>query len=115
MNRVKASLYRMVYSPWHLYRRLTRNAKKYSYEEACYVGLLVEGDPIRERFEKTWLEPHVMLSFEGHLFPAPNAAEKHLSIFYRKPISRKLYYRNLPKIPSEHQHCVYWKESACQN
>lgn len=114
-RRMKGVLYHLIYSPWKLYRRLTKSAKKYSYDASARVGLVVEGDPIRERFEKSWLEPPAMLPFEGRLFPAPNAAEEHLSIFYRKPISRELYYQNLPKIPSEHQHRVYWKESACQS
>lgn len=114
-KRIKGLLYRLIYSPWKLYQLLTRTAKKYSYDSSSQVGLLVEGDPIRERFEKTWLEPPAMLQFEGSLFPAPNAAEEHLSIFYRKPISRQLYYMNLPKIPSGHRHRVYWKESACQS
>ena len=114
-TRAKGHLYSLIYSPWRLYRRLTKKAGKYDYDAAENVGLLVEGDPIRERFQKSWLEPPAMLAFEGHLFPAPNAAEEHLSIFYRKPISRELYYQNLPKIPSAHKHLVYWKEEACQS
>ncbi len=51
-----------------------------------------------------------MMLFEGHQFPAPNAAEEHLSIFYRKPISRELYYQNLPRIETEHHQRIYWKE-----
>lgn len=114
-TRIKGRLYDRIYSPWRLYRRMTRKAKKYSYDNASAVGLLVEGDAVRERFEKNWLEPPVMMIFEGHLFPAPNEAEKHLSIFYRKTISRELYYQNLPKIPSAHKHLVYWKEDLCQS
>ena len=91
-----------------------KKAKKYDYDAATSVGLLIEGDPIRERFQKSWLEPPAMMEFEGCLFPAPNAAEEHLSIFYRKPISRALYYQDLPKIPSSHKHLVYWKEEPCQ-
>ena len=113
--RMKGRLYSIIYSPWKLYRKITKTAKKYSYDSASRVGLLVEGDPIRERFEKSWLEPPAMLEFEGHLFPAPNAAEEHLSIFYRKPISRELYYQRLPKIPSGHMSVAFWKEDTCQN
>ena len=114
-KRAKGLLYRTIYSPWKLYRKLTETAKKYSYDGAGQVGLLIEGDAIRERFEKAWLEPPAMMTFEGREFPAPNEAEKHLSIFYRKPISRELYYQNLPYLPSEHIHRVYWKENACQD
>lgn len=114
-TRAKGLLYSKIYFPWKLYRLLTKTAKKYSYDSAGQVGLLVEGDAIRERFEKAWLEPPEMMAFEGYVFPAPNEAEKHLSIFYRKPISRELYYRKLPYIPSAHTHRVYWKENACQD
>jgi lipopolysaccharide cholinephosphotransferase len=109
-SRAKGILYRKLYSSWSLYQKLTETAKKYSFDEAERVGLLVEGDPIRERFEKSWLEPPVMMLFEGHQFPAPNAAEEHLSIFYRKPISRELYYQKLPRIETEHHQRIYWKE-----
>lgn len=109
-TRAKGALYSMLYSPWKLYQKLTETAKRYPYDGAEYVGLLVEGDPIRERFEKAWLEPPVEMLFEGCLFPAPNAAEEHLSIFYQKPISRERYYQNLPQIESEHRQCIYWKE-----
>lgn len=115
LPRMKGYLYSSLYTPWRLYQKLTRKAMEYNYDSASSVGLLVEGDPIRERFEKGWLEPPAMMEFEGHLFPAPNEAEKHLSIFYRKQISRELYYHNLPKIPSIHEHVVYWKEESCQN
>ena len=110
--RVKGKLYNALYSPWKLYQKLSKAAKRFPYDEAKKVGLLVEGDPIRERFEKAWLEPPAEMLFEGHRFPAPNAAEKHLSIFYRKPISRELYYRNLPRIESEHRQRIYWKEES---
>lgn len=113
-EKAKGVLYDILYSPWKLYRLLTETAKKYSYDGSERVGLLVEGDPIRECFEKNWLEPPSMMEFEGHMFPAPNEAEKHLSIFYRKPISRELYYQKLPYIPPAHTHRVYWKENACQ-
>ena len=114
-GKAKGILYSTLYSPWVLYQKLSKTAKQYPYDEAEYVGLLVEGDPVRERFEKAWLEPPEMMAFEGYVFPAPNEAEKHLSIFYRKPISRELYYRKLPYIPSAHTHRVYWKENACQD
>ena len=109
-TRANGLVYSKIYTPWKLYQQLTKTAEKYSYDEAQQVGLLVEGDPIRERFEKNWLEPPVEMLFEGRCFPAPNAAEEHLSVFYRKPISRELYYQKLPRIESEHHHRVSWKE-----
>ena len=109
-TKAKGALYSMLYSPWKLYQRLYKAARRYRYDDSEQVGLLVEGDPVRERFEKVWLEPPVMMLFEGHFFPAPNAAEEHLSIFYRKPISRELYYRNLPRIDPDHHHRIYWRE-----
>ena len=110
VSRVKGHVYAAIYSPWKLYCKLTKLANKYDYEAASRVGLLVEGDPIRERFEKSWLEPAAMLEFEGSQFPATNRDEEHLTIFYRKPITRELYHHNLPMIASEHHHKVYWKE-----
>lgn len=115
VSRAKGQVYSRLYSPWKVYQKLTALARKYPYDNAKQVGLLVEGDPIRERFEKAWLEPHVLMTFEGHWFPATNAAEEHLSIFYQKPISRQMYYQNLPYIPSSHTHRVYWKENTCQD
>ena len=109
-TRAKGLLYSKLYSPWKLCQALTETAKKVPYDAAKQVGLLVEGDPIRERFEKSWLEPPAEMLFEGHKFPAPNAAEEHLSIFYRKPISRELYYQKLPKTGGGHQNRVWWKE-----
>lgn len=114
ITKAKGHLYGLIYTPWILSRKMTKLGKKYSYDSASRVGLLIDGDPARERFEKTWLEPPAIMEFEGHQFPAPNAAEEHLSIFYRKPISRALYYHNLPRIPSTHKHRVYWKDQpAC--
>ena len=114
-TRLKGFLYSLIYTPGRIVRFMTKKAMRYPYDEASVVGLLVDGDPIRERFEKSWLEPPAMLLFEGHMFPAPNESEKHLSIFYKKPISRELYYKKLPKIPSAHTHVVYWKEDSCLN
>lgn len=115
ITKAKGWLYSFIYTPWILSRKMSKLVQKYPYDEATCVGLLIDGDPVRERFEKAWLEPPAMMEFEGHLFPAPNEAEKHLTIFYRKPISRELYYQKLPKIPSAHNHLVYWKEDPCQD
>ena len=81
-TRCKGALYAAFYTPWRLYRKLTKTARKYEYDACERVGLLIEGDPIRERFEKRWLEPPVELEFEGHRFPAPPGYQKHLEIFY---------------------------------
>lgn len=42
VSRIKGTIYNLVYSPWKLYNSLTDTAKKYSYEDCKYVGLLVE-------------------------------------------------------------------------
>ena len=110
VTRIKGLIYSKVYSSWGLYQRLTKTAMRYSYDSSIQVGLLVEGDPVRERFERSWLEPPAYMLFEGYHFPAPNAAEEHLSIFYQKPISRELYYQSLPRIETGHTHRVFWKE-----
>ena len=113
ITKIKGYIYSVFYSRWNLYKKLTATAKRYSYDSSSFVGLLIEGDPIRERYERRWLEPPVMLSFEGYQFPATNEPEKHLSIFYKKPISRKLYYKDLPYIPSSHRNAAFWKERQC--
>ena len=109
-NRCKGFLYAAVYSPWRLYRKLTAAAREYDYDECDKVGLLTEGDPVRERFEKAWLEPPIGLEFEGHLFPAPNGYRRHMEIFYGAHVTKPECYHNLPKYPGTHEYEVFWKE-----
>lgn len=109
-TRLKGMAYRALYSPWKLYKKLTETAKKYDYDDSVVVGLVIEGDPQKERFLKDWLEPPVELEFEGHAFPAPNAYKEHMVIFYGDHVAKPESYRNLPQYPSNHQHEVYWKE-----
>lgn len=109
-TRLKGRLYRVLYSPWKLYRKLTRTAKRYSYDDCSRVGLLIEGDPIRERFEKFWLEPPIELEFEGQLFPAPNGYRRHMEIFYGDHVTKPECYHNLPQYPGTHNYEVFWKE-----
>lgn len=109
-SRLKGRLYSRIYTPWKLYRKLTGLAKQYDYDTAGYVGLLVEGNPEKERFEKHWLEPAIEMEFEGHHFPAPNGYKPHLEIFYGSHITKEEYYHNLPMILPDHQHEVFWKE-----
>ena len=109
-TRAKGLLYSIIYSPWTLYRKLTEIAKQYDYDACSRVGLLIEGDPIKERFEKAWLEPPTELEFEGHLFPAPSAYRQHMEIFYGKHVTKPECYHNLPQYPGAHDYEVYWKE-----
>ena len=110
ISRAKGLLYTLLYSSWGLYCRLTSLAKQYDYEESSRVGLLIEGDPIRERFEKAWLEPPVELEFEGHLFPAPSEYRRHMEIFYGKHVTKPECYHNLPQYPGNHDYEAYWKK-----
>lgn len=110
MSRFKGAVYSLIYTPWKLYGKLTALAKKYDYETASRVGLLIEGDLIKERFEKSWLEPGFTLEFEGHRFPAPSGYRRHMEIFYGPHVTTKECYHNLPRYPAVHEHVVYWKE-----
>ena len=110
IRKIKGSLYRLVYTPWRLNRKLTRIAKKYAYDSCEQVGLLIEGDPIRERFEKSWLEPPIELEFEGHLFSAPPGYKQHMEIFYGSHVTKPECYHNLPQYPGTHEYEVFWKE-----
>ena len=108
-TRIKGRVYRAVYTPWKLYRKLTALAKKYDYDSASRVGLLVEGDPVKERFEKEWLAPGFTLEFEGYRFPAPSGYRRHMEIFYGEHVTKPECYHNLPQYPAVHIHEVYWK------
>lgn len=110
VQRLKGWLYLRIYTPWRLYRRLTKTAKRYDYDACRRAGLLIEGDPIRERFEKSWLEPPVELEFEGHRFPAPSGYRRHMEIFYGEHVTKPECYHNLPQYPGTHDYEVYWKE-----
>lgn len=109
-SRLKGQLYGRIYSPWKLFRKLTSLAKKYDYEAAEYVGLLIEGNARKERFAKAWLEPGFTLEFEGHQIPAPSGYKIHMEIFYGDHVTKPECYHNLPVILPDHHHEVYWKE-----
>lgn len=108
----KRWLYRRIYTPWGLYCRMTAAARRVDYDRASRVGLLVEGNPEKECFPKTWLEPAVMLEFEGRRFPAPAGYKPHLELFYGPHVTKPEHYHNLPRYPGTHRHQVYWKEDA---
>lgn len=109
-SKIKGNIYSVTYSPWKLYRRLTEAGKKYEYDKCSKVGLLVEGDPMKERFKKEWLEDGFELEFEGHMLPAPSGYREHMVIFYGDHVIKPECYHNLPQYPSNHEHEVYWKE-----
>ena len=112
LTRLKGHLYDRLYTPEKLYRKLTERAEKYPYDGAAAVGLVIEGDPRKERFEKAWLEPLTELLFEGRRFPAPNGYRQHMVIFYGEHVIKPECYRNLPQYPANHQHEVYWKDES---
>lgn len=109
-TRVKGTIYSWFFTPWRIYQRLNNKARKYEYENCEYVGLLIEGDPIKERFRKEWLKPGFSLEFEGYQFPAPIGYKEHMEIFYGEHVTKPDCYHNLPQYPPQHDHEVYWKE-----
>lgn len=108
--RWKGRMYDMVYQPYSLYRKLNNVAMRYAYDDASKVGLLIEGNAEKECFRKDWLEPTVLLEFEGHRFPAPCGYREHLQVFYGAHITNEEYHHNLPMILPDHKHLVYWIE-----
>ena len=110
VTKFKGLVYSGIYSPWKLYQKLTKLAMKFDFETSEQVGLLIEGNPIKERFEKDWLQPGFTLEFEGHQIPAPSGYKPHMEIFYGPHVTKPESYRNLPQWPSSHNHEVYWKE-----
>ena len=110
VTKAKGIIYNCIYTPWRLYRKLTKLAETYDYESAAYVGLLIEGNAIKERYEKGWLQPGFTLEFEGHMISAPSGYRKHMEIFYGDHVMKPECHHNLPMILPDHQHEVYWKE-----
>lgn len=110
IKKAKGIIYNWIYTPWKLYRKLTKLAEIYDYESATYVGLLIEGDAMKERFNKAWLQPGFTLEFEGHMILAPSGYREHMEIFYGDHVTKSECYHNLPMILPNHHHEVYWKE-----
>ena len=108
--RIKGNAYAALYSPWRVYCALTKLAKKYAYDDCKRVGLLIEGDPQRERFEKEWLEPPIELEFEGHQLFAPSGYRRHMEIFYGDHVTKPECYHNLPRYPGNHDYSVFWRD-----
>lgn len=108
ISRMKGLFYDTICTPFRLFQKLESLARKYDYEQCACVGLLIEGNPQKECFPKTWLEPVTELNFEGHLLPAPCEYQKHLRVFYGDHITNEEYYHNLPVIMPNHNHKVYW-------
>ncbi len=107
-KRLKGFIYAHLYTPWKLYKKLERNARKFKYDKSTDVGLLVEGDAFKERFSRSGLDNSVALEFEGHMFPATSTYKEHLVAFYGEHVIRPECYHNLPQYPSQHKHKVYW-------
>lgn len=90
--------------PYSIYKKLTKIATRYDYDNSEYVGLAVEGNLYKEKFNKQWLEEPVYLEFEGYKFLAPNGYKEHLKIFYGD-------YMKLPpkeKRVTHHNNEAYW-------
>ena len=107
---IKGRVYSMMYHPESVYKKMIKLAKAGDDERAEYVGLLIDGDAEKERFAKTSLDHYVMLSFEGHQFPASSEYREHLAKFYGEHVLLSENKGNLPRYPSSHQYEVYWKE-----
>ena len=78
--RMKGCIYDMVYNPWKLYQKLTHTAKKYDYDSAQEVGLLVEGDPVKERFKKS----RIITESTSLFSMATMCSIQHIIIIYRE-------------------------------
>ena len=109
-TKIRGFIYSLMYTPWQLLSKLTSTAKEYIYDECTYVGLVIEGDYRKERFERKNLDNNVYLKFEDMMVPAPAEYEKHLQQFYGDHINKKDHYQNLPYIKSNHEYEVFWKE-----
>lgn len=109
-KRMKGHLYSVIYTPWKIYCRLTELARKYEYDKCRYVGLVIEGDYLKERYEREELDNSVYLQFEDMSVPASADYESHLQQFYGNHINKKECYHNLPYIAPAHNYEVYWKD-----
>mgnify|MGYP003289423737 CR=1 FL=1 len=110
-SRIKGWLYYLVTKvdknfTWKIFGKLENEAKKYEFDKCKHVGMTIEGNPIKEKFERKWLDEIVKLPFEDGEFSAPSGYHEHLTIFYGD-------YMHLPKILPDHYHKVYWKEEYC--
>lgn len=106
-SKIKGNLYYWIQKidkdfRWKLYQKMESTAKKYDFDKCAFVGMTVEGNPVKERFDRKWLDETVMLPFEDAEFVAPSGYDEHLTIFYGD-------YMHLPKILPDHYHKVYWK------
>lgn len=106
-SRIKGEIYCLIMKidknyRWKLYKKIEKTAKRYDFDKCTYVGMTVEGNPEKEKFDRRWLDETVILPFEDGEFIAPSGYDEHLTIFYGD-------YMHLPKILPDHYHRVYWK------
>ncbi len=111
LNRMKGLVYSLLYSSEGVYKKMTELAKRCDYDSAEQVGLLVEGNRVKETFRRASLDAPAELLFEGHLLSASSEYEVHLVTFYGAHILKSKHGHNLPYIAPAHQHLVYWKET----
>lgn len=115
LKRLKGYIYSVIYKHKRIYRKMTQLARSCDYDSAEYVGLLIEGNKVKETFRRKSLDNAVHLNFEGHEFPASLDYEQHLVTFYGEHILKSKNGHNLPYIAPSHKHIVYWKENSCQS
>lgn len=113
-TRIKGQLYHLLYQHERVYCKMTALAKQCDYDQAENVGLLIEGNRVKETFRRASLDQPVELLFEGHMLPASSDYEEHLVTFYGSHILESKHGHNLPYIAPAHKHLVYWKEKECQ-
>ena len=96
ISKIKGMLYGLIYSPWSLYKQLTKLAKKYDYETSNYVGLLIEGNAKKEQFHKSWLEQNFTLEFEGHMVPLPHILHRESTISTVLQTAKTMFLSSVP-------------------
>lgn len=108
-SRIRGHYYAMRFksnqqAAWYFCQILHREAQKYPYDTSKCVGMTVEGDYEKEKFQREWVDEIVQLPFEDGFYNAPGGYDPHLTIFYGD-------YMHLPKILPDHYHTVYWKDT----
>lgn len=114
LKRLKGYIYSLIYRHKKIYKKMTRLARSCEYDSAEYVGLLIEGNRIKETFRRESLDNSVKMPFEGYEFPASSDYEQHLVTFYGEHILQSKSKHNLPYIAPSHKHIVYWRNNTCR-
>lgn len=100
-------LIRMV-SPYSYLKKMDRIARRYSYEDSEYVGVLEGRAGAKEAMRKDDMNPPIMVTFEGENFAAMANYDEYLTNLYGD-------YMQLPPEDqriSRHDIQFFWKESC---